>query len=191
MSNPFSFCETAAQEADTPESFLPTSLRFRFNGENLFWTKNDYKTWKDTPALRELAKSSIFSNLESTNLPRRMHDLQKILPTSTSSSTSKNQKLQTPQSSIGSTNKPNPRSYSTATTTEEKHAISSSKSPTSMSNKTGKPTTFSPLERIQLSTYLTPNMYLSPNAFGNTGRNTPMIGNNHESGATSSLTAPF
>jgi hypothetical protein len=73
MSSTLSFCETAAQEVDSPDSFLPTSLRF--NGDNLFWTKNAYATWKDTPALRELAESSILSNPESTTLPRRMHSL--------------------------------------------------------------------------------------------------------------------
>jgi hypothetical protein len=36
--------------------------------------------------------------------------------------------------------------------------------------------TFSPLGKIQLSAYLTPNTFLSPNASGNTGRSTPTIG---------------
>jgi hypothetical protein len=50
--------------------------------------------------------------------------------------------------------------------------------------------TFSPLGKIQPSIYLTPNMYLSPNAYGDTGKCTHTIGNNPESGATSSLTVP-
>jgi hypothetical protein len=50
------------------------------------------------------------------------------------------------------------------------------------------PNTFSPLGKIQLSAYLTPNTYLSPNASGDTGRSTPTIGDNPESGAISFLT---
>ncbi len=50
------------------------------------------------------------------------------------------------------------------------------------------PNIFSPLGKIQLSKYLTPSTFLSPNASGDTGRSTPTIENNPESGAASFLT---
>jgi hypothetical protein len=73
MASLYNFTTIAEGELDTPDSFLPTSLRYE--GEEIYWTKPGYATYRGTPVNYEMADSSILCDPNSTVLPPNMEQI--------------------------------------------------------------------------------------------------------------------
>ena len=67
MASPYNFVTIADQELDDPEAFLPTSLRF--DGDQVFWTKPGYATYRGTPVNFEMADATILCDPSKVKLP--------------------------------------------------------------------------------------------------------------------------
>jgi len=73
MASQYNFTTIAERELDDPDAFLPTSLRFE--GEQVFWTKPGYATYRGTPNNPEMADSTILCDPSIVALPPNMRKI--------------------------------------------------------------------------------------------------------------------
>jgi len=70
MASQYNFTTIAEQELDDPDTFLPTSLCF--DGEQVFWIKPGYATYRGTPVNFEMADATILCDPSTVVLPPNM-----------------------------------------------------------------------------------------------------------------------
>jgi hypothetical protein len=75
MASPYNFITIAEYEIDTPDIFLPTSMRY--DGNEIIWTKPGYATYRGTPVNHEMAESTILCDPSSVALPPNMERISK------------------------------------------------------------------------------------------------------------------
>lgn len=73
MSSKHHYCRTADEEINSPELFLPTSLRF--NDINTYWTQQAYALFSKTQTPKEVPSNWRETEPKNPQLPPRMHTL--------------------------------------------------------------------------------------------------------------------
>ena len=66
MASPYNFTTIAEHEINSPDLFLPTSMRY--SGSEIIWTKPGYATYRGTPVNHEKAESTILCDPSSVVL---------------------------------------------------------------------------------------------------------------------------